>query len=72
MAKERDAGGPAIPDDVAAALAAVPTADAAFRALPPSHRREYLNWIAEAKKPETRRTRIEKAVRMVLQSAGRS
>ena len=72
MAKDRKTADPVIPDDVAAALAAVPTADEAFRALPPSHRREYLDWIAEAKKPETRRTRIEKTVQMVLQSAGRA
>ena len=72
MAKDRKTADPAIPDDVAAALAAVPTADAAFRALPPSHRREYLNWIAEAKKPQTRRKRIEKTVQMVLGTAGRA
>ena len=28
----------------------------------PSHQREYLKWIGEAKKPETRRRRIEQAV----------
>ncbi len=31
----------------------------AFRKLPPSHQREYIKWIEEAKKPETRRRRIE-------------
>jgi uncharacterized protein YdeI (YjbR/CyaY-like superfamily) len=57
-----------IPPDLAAALAAEPAADRAFRALPPSHRREYLAWIAEAKMPDTRRRRIAKAVQMVLES----
>jgi uncharacterized protein YdeI (YjbR/CyaY-like superfamily) len=32
---------------------------AAFEAMPPSHRREYVNWILEAKKTETRERRIE-------------
>jgi uncharacterized protein YdeI (YjbR/CyaY-like superfamily) len=64
-----DRGAPAVPDDLAAALAAVPAAARAFAALPPSHRREYLNWIAEAKKPQTRATRIAKTVAMVLAPA---
>lgn len=55
-----------IPADFAVALAAVPAADRVFRSLPPSHRREYLAWIAEAKKPDTRQRRIAKAVQMVL------
>jgi uncharacterized protein YdeI (YjbR/CyaY-like superfamily) len=31
----------------------------------PSHRREYLKWIAEAKRPETREKRIQKAMKML-------
>jgi uncharacterized protein YdeI (YjbR/CyaY-like superfamily) len=30
-----------------------------------SHRREYLKWIAEAKRPETRKQRIQKALKML-------
>jgi len=30
-----------------------------------SHRREYVKWITEAKRPETKRARIEKAVKML-------
>jgi len=30
-----------------------------------SHRREYLKWIAKAKRPETRKERIQKAVKML-------
>ncbi len=30
-----------------------------FTAMPPSHQREYLKHIAEAKKPETRASRIQ-------------
>jgi uncharacterized protein YdeI (YjbR/CyaY-like superfamily) len=30
-----------------------------------SHQREYLKWITEAKRPETRKERIKKAVKML-------
>jgi len=53
------------PDDLAAALEAHPDAGVAHRKLPPSHRREYLEWINEAKRPETRRRRIDKAIGML-------
>lgn len=53
------------PDDLAAALHSEPGALAAFRRLPPSHRREYLERIDEAKRPETRRRRIEKTIGML-------
>ena len=33
----------------------------------PAHRREYLKWIGEAKRPETRKARIEKAIQMISQ-----
>jgi uncharacterized protein YdeI (YjbR/CyaY-like superfamily) len=36
-----------------------------FAAYPPSHRREHLRVIADAKKPETRQNRIQKAVTMI-------
>ena len=47
-----------IPADVNAAMAADGAAYAAFLTLPPSHRREYLNWIGEARRAETRERRI--------------
>ncbi len=53
------------PDDFARALAKVTAAQAAWDALPPSHRKAYLDWIAGAKKPETRARRIEKALAMI-------
>jgi uncharacterized protein YdeI (YjbR/CyaY-like superfamily) len=49
------------PADLMAALAAAGLAEA-FLALPPSHRKEYVEWIDGAKKPETRRRRIEGTV----------
>jgi hypothetical protein len=54
-----------VPDDLAAALAADPIAHAAFEPLSYTHRREYVRWITEAKREETRRARVEKAVAML-------
>lgn len=47
-----------VPDDLAAALAAVPGAREAFDALAPSHRKEHVRAVLEAKKPETRERRV--------------
>ena len=43
-----------------------------FNALPPSHQNEYIKWIDEAKKTETRARRIEKMCMMIAadQKAG--
>jgi len=60
----------AIPADLAAALDAAPGARSAWDALAPSHRREHLEAIEEAKRLETRARRIAKSVDMLL--AGRS
>jgi hypothetical protein len=54
-----------VPDDLAAALAADPAVAASFEQLAPSHRKEYVRWVTEAKKPDTRATRIAKTVDMV-------
>lgn len=51
-----------MPDDFAEALAAHPKAQAALEAFAPSHRREYLEWITEAKQAATRERRIAQAV----------
>ena len=48
------------------ALATAPRARAAFNALPPSHRSEYVKWITEAKREETVRRRIRKLIPMLL------
>jgi uncharacterized protein YdeI (YjbR/CyaY-like superfamily) len=41
-----------------------------FSDLAPSHRREYLKWIDEAKRPATRKGRIEKTIKMLSHKAG--
>ena len=48
----------AVPDDLAAALAAAPGAQAAFDALSYSKRKELVRQVEEAKTPETRDRRI--------------
>lgn len=47
-----------VPPDLATALAARPPAAAHFAAYPRSVRRGILEWIAQAKKPETRARRV--------------
>jgi uncharacterized protein YdeI (YjbR/CyaY-like superfamily) len=47
-----------LPGDIEAALHGSPASRARFEGLPPSHTAEYLKWIAEARKPETRARRI--------------
>ena len=51
-----------VPEDLASALQANEGARSNFEALSFSHRREYVEWIAEAKRPETRNRRIEGAI----------
>jgi uncharacterized protein YdeI (YjbR/CyaY-like superfamily) len=49
-----------VPDDLRARLALDPQAAARFAALPRSARRAALEWIARAKRPETRQRRIDR------------
>ena len=52
----------AVPDDLAAALAADDQAGTYFDSLAFTHRKEWVRWIEEAKKPETRTARVVKTV----------
>jgi hypothetical protein len=47
-----------VPNDLRAALAEDPGASTAFDRLSFTHRREYVEWVEEAKRPETRARRI--------------
>ena len=60
-----------VPADLAAALAADPAVYAAFQALAPSHRKEFVRWVTEAKKASTRADRVAKAVEMVREGRHR-
>ena len=51
-----------VPEDLRRALADDEVARDAFERLPRSHRREYVDWIVEAKRDETRRRRIEETL----------
>jgi hypothetical protein len=53
-----------VPSDLAQALADAGAKDA-FARLSFTHRREYVEWVQDAKRPETRRRRIEQTVERV-------
>ena len=59
-----------VPDDLAAAMATA-GATAKFDELAPSHRKEYVRWVTEAKKPETRAKRIAEAIEMIGEGKAR-
>lgn len=50
-----------VPEDLKAALSQPKNkkANATFQKFSPSHRREYVEWITEAKRPETRKKRLD-------------
>ncbi|OFE18825.1 hypothetical protein BA895_01175 [Humibacillus sp. DSM 29435] len=58
-----------VPDDLAQALAAEPAAAAFFDGLAPSHRKEWVRWVEEAKRAQTRTSRVAQTV--VSLSAGK-
>jgi uncharacterized protein YdeI (YjbR/CyaY-like superfamily) len=55
-----------------AALAKNKRAQAAYDAFAPSHKREYLEWVAEAKQDATRERRIAQAVEWMAQGKSRN
>ena len=61
-----------VPHDFAEALAAVPAARAFFDGLSYSQRRWFVLGIEEAKKPETRARRIDKAVARLAEGRGQT
>ena len=61
-----------VPADFTAALAKNARARKAFEAFAPSHRREYLEWITEAKRVETREKRIAQAVEWIAEGKQRN
>jgi uncharacterized protein YdeI (YjbR/CyaY-like superfamily) len=61
-----------VPPDFTAALKKVPAARKAFEASSPSHKREYVEWITEAKTDATRQKRLQTAVEWIAQGKGRN
>lgn len=60
-----------MPDDLAQALAANAAAQASYDAFPPSAQRDYLEWVVEAKRPETRAKRVAQAVEWMAEGKRR-
>ena len=61
-----------MPTEMSAALKTNQKARAGFDALPPSHQREYLQWIIEAKGADTRARRIAQAIEWMTEGKSRN
>ena len=74
VAKAKTAAKPAakVPPELASALAKNKKAKAVFDAFPPGHKREYVEWIAEAKREETRAKRVAQAVEWIAEGKSRN
>jgi hypothetical protein len=55
-----------VPADFQKALEAEPAAQAFFSHLAFTHQKEYIQWITDAKREETRLDRIQKAIQMLI------
>jgi hypothetical protein len=58
-----------IPSDLKDALAKHPKARRAFEMMPPGHRRQLVLWFGSAKRPETRRKNLDRAIDHLLERA---
>jgi uncharacterized protein YdeI (YjbR/CyaY-like superfamily) len=63
---------PKVPPALKAALARSPKARATFEAFPPSHQREYIEWISEAKQEATRERRLATAIEWLSEGKPRN
>jgi len=62
----------AMPEDLTAALKKNAGARKTFEGFPPSHRREYIEWITEAKREETRKERLAKTMKWLAEGKARN
>jgi hypothetical protein len=60
-----------IPPDLSAALRTDPAASETFNALAPGQRREYVDWIVEAKREQTRGRRVAQAIEWLAEGKPR-
>ena len=60
-----------MPDDLRAALDGNPAAKTTYDGFPPSAKRDYLEWVIEAKRPETRAKRLTDAVQWMSEGKRR-
>lgn len=63
---------PKTPDVLMAALKKNKAALKAFEAFPPSHKREYIEWITEAKQEATRERRLKQAIEWMAEGKPRN
>lgn len=63
---------PKAPPDLVAAFRKKPKAKATFEALSPSQKREYVEWITEAKQEATRQRRLATAIEWLVQGKPRN
>lgn len=63
---------PAVPPDLSTRLAKTPAARKTFEALPGSCKREYIEWITEAKRPETREKRLATTIEWLSEGKRRN
>ena len=61
-----------VPPDFAAAMKKNMKAQSAFQAFSPSHRREYIEWITEAKTDATREKRLTQAIEWISEGKSRN
>jgi uncharacterized protein YdeI (YjbR/CyaY-like superfamily) len=71
-ARARKRAALAEPEPFRRALDGSPEARAAFDAMPPSQRREYIEWVAEAKREDTRDRRIATALEWIAEGKPRN
>ena len=60
-----------VPQDLRAAIGANPAAAATFDGFPPSAQREYVEWVTEAKRDETRAKRLAQTVEWLAEGKRR-
>jgi len=61
-----------VPQELTAALKKNKMATKVFEEFSPSCKREYADWIAEAKRPETKEKRVKQAVELIAQGKQRN
>jgi uncharacterized protein YdeI (YjbR/CyaY-like superfamily) len=61
-----------VPAELASALKKNKKAQAAFEDFPPSHKRDYIEWITEAKAAATRARRLQQAIEWIADGKSRN
>ena len=70
--KKKARAAPTAPHDLMKALKEKKKALATFEGFSPSHKREYVEWITEAKREETRAKRVATAVEWMAEGKPRN